>query len=207
MQKSPIISLAFLAAFPLVAVSPAWAEDSAAGSTDSTKTTTRHSDAEKAFKMIEGRTDRKLERCQAVEGKIKERLDNDSGHEKQHAEQYTKLVTAITNLIARGDTAGYDTAALASELTILKAKIATFNADKASYIAGLTTSKKDACAMPERDFKNAVINAHTELAVLFADVKDIQDYVKNTIRPTVVALKKAVKASASPTPSPSSATN
>jgi hypothetical protein len=154
--------------------------------------------SEEVFSKIEDRRDKKLDRCEAVETKLKERETEDNRLQGKHREQYTKLVDRITDLITRAKAGGYDTTALEAELVVLKAKIATFNTDKDSYIAALKASQDDVCGKSEGEFKDAVVGARTEREQLKDSAQAVHDYVKDTIKPTIRALKKALEPSPSP---------
>lgn len=196
MKKINFFSLIAITLLSLAAVAPVRAEDSTATKSD---TTTMHRDAESAFTKLGDSRDHKLASCTVVETKVKARVNHDNSLESAHSQQYSKLVTRLTDLISRAKAAGYDTTDLEANLATLKDKIATFTTDKAAYIAALKTSQTYVCGKSEGEFKDAIVGARTELAAVFADAKDIESYVKETIKPTVLALKKELAPTASPT--------
>jgi chromosome segregation ATPase len=163
--------------------------------------TEREQKAKDVFSKIDDDRTKVLTACKAVETKVQDRVSNDDKLQAKHDERYTELVTKVTDLISRAKTAGYDTTSLESDLVTLQAKVAQFKDDKSAYMNALKKSQDYVCGKSEGEFKDAIVAARADLAVVGADAKDIHDYVQNTIKPAVKALKKAVV----PTPSPTAA--
>jgi peptidoglycan hydrolase-like amidase len=202
MKKLTVFSL-LLVSLSFIAIQPALATDGQGDSSTPEAKTQRHSEAESAFSKLEDHRDKVIAGCQIITTKVAERLSKDKTKEAKHAEQYTELSTKVSDLISRAKSAGYDTSTLAAELVVLKTKVATFQADKATYITSLQSSQTDACGKSQGEFKDAIITAHTDLAAVFADAKSIHDYLNSTIKPSIKALKLSIQPTASPAASSS----
>jgi hypothetical protein len=146
--------------------------------------------AEESSKMGR-RAARTIARCDEIEARITQRIATMGERKGAHTEQYAKLQTKVGELITKAKAAGYDTTALEADLVVLKAKVTTFTAARDAEVAALEATQTSSCGGSEGEFKQKLTSSRTELKAVRAAVKDIHDYLKDTVRPAVLALRKS----------------
>jgi hypothetical protein len=135
------------------------------------------------------RIELKCKSAQGVITSVNKRSDS-AGTARINA--YTKLDTKLSGLITKVEAAGVDTTALKSEQTTLQTKITTFKTDLASYKQAVKDLADMDCKADPTAFKASLDSARDLREKLRTDVVDIRDYVKNTIKPTLQTVRKAL---------------
>jgi cytochrome c556 len=159
--------------------------------------------------MAEARAD---VRCTALTAQINAKLKLLQSHRDRHIKHYVKLHERLTMLMAKLDEKGYDTSLVKADLVALQQKIDQSKLDFEDVITKLEATKSLDCADAEGEFKAALQESREALEKFRLGIKDMHDFVKNTLRPHLTALrdqKPEASPSASPAPSvsPSPSTN
>jgi len=139
--------------------------------------------------------------CGAIETKIDEKITKFNTNQQGHVVAFGNLKTRITNLIARLDAKSIDTTKLKADQTQLNVLIEKFNTDYAAYIAKLQETQTSSCGKSSGQFRTTLKEARALLPVVRADIAAVKDYMNNTMKPDIVALRAQVAAKASATPS------
>jgi hypothetical protein len=196
------------AAVPMVV-----AESTAEQNTDTTTTTQKEAlreklekkKAELSIKLDEAEKQRIASRCSSAQGKVKSLSENVSGRVKVRQQAYLKLVEKLEALVPKLQAQGVDTAALESQIDVLKEKIAKFDADLALYRDGISDLKDVDCTTDPEAFQAALQAARTLRDALVDDALDIRNYVNNTIKETIKTIRQQLSAQESTTAEPSTA--
>lgn len=146
----------------------------------------------------------KCKPAQAVVGKLQTKFGNSVTKRTQAYEQLQKNLDGLIEKLKAKDV---DTATLESQITALKAKIATYSTDLTAYKDSLADLKEVDCAADPDAFQAALESARAAHQKLVADVVAIKTYVKDTIKPTLVTIRKSIETAASTSNSGSDATN
>jgi len=139
--------------------------------------------------------------CSTIETKIDEKITKFNTNQQGHVVAFGNLKTRITNLIARLDAKSIDTTKLKADQTQLNVLIEKFNTDYAAYIAKLQETQTSTCGKSSGQFRTTLKEARALLLVVKADVTAVKDYMNNTMKPDIEALRAQVAAKASATPS------
>jgi chromosome segregation ATPase len=141
--------------------------------------------------------------CTNTSKMIDTRISRFDTNKKKHVENYTKMKTALQQLITKLKAKGFDTSKLETDLTTLGDKITKFGTDYAAYIAKLGETKNFTCGQSQGEFKTALDTARDSLKTVNQDAVDIRNFYQTTVRPDIEALK-AQKPSGTPkAPEPS----
>jgi len=127
--------------------------------------------------------------CTAVENRIKgqiERFDNNKGF---HQQQFENLRNRVSKIVDRLKAKGFDTSDLTTDLATLDTKIAKFKTDYTTFIDKLRESQDLPCGESQGAFKDKIQESRDALKIVRADVKDIVDYYRNTIKPDLQKLR------------------
>ncbi len=108
---------------------------------------------------------------------------------------YTELQKNLDKLVEKLKTKGVDTATLESQITELKSKIDTYKTDLDAYKQTLADLKKVDCASDQDAFMAALDAARAARDKLISDVVGIKTYLKGTIKPTLVNIRKSLESS------------
>jgi chromosome segregation ATPase len=132
-------------------------------------------------------------RCENILKRVENRVDRYNANHEQREKEVLEATQRLSEVSARLKAAGLDTAALDSQLAILKTKKEKLLADKAAFINQLLEAKKNVCGKSEGVFKAEMQKAQELQKVVVADVKDVHDYMKNTVRKTIADLRTQAK--------------
>lgn len=102
---------------------------------------------------------------------------------------YTNLTDRLIKLEVKLAAKNVDTAELKSEITVLQNKIKTFDTDLTTYNQLVSDVRKMDCATDPAAFKASLEAARASLVKVHADAADIRAYVKDTIKPTLKAIR------------------
>jgi hypothetical protein len=129
------------------------------------------------------------ERCKRIQERVDSKIALFEEKKKSHVAVYENIKKRISSIIEKASAKGYDTSKLKSDLIVLEEKITTFTNDYASYLSKIKGSKNFTCRHSEGDFKGELVEARALLKTVHADAQDIRNYVANTIKPDIKALK------------------
>lgn len=131
------------------------------------------------------------QRCNMVTKGIDARIATFNTRHQTNLDAYykneAKLQTLINNLKADGK----DASELEADLKVLDVKIKAFNDQVLVVQANLETTKKYACGTSNGQFRESAKQAQDSRKVAINMAKDIRDYIQNTIKPDVAALREA----------------
>jgi len=136
-------------------------------------------------------------RCDLVRTRINARIrhfgvrrDNVFAHQK-------RMVERITEFINRLEEKGYDVSKVRSDLETLGGMIQIADSDYAAFVKELEEVKHFDCNDSQDAFKQALEEARAALAKYRSDVEAVSDFIKNTLRVDLQALREQ-----NPSPSP-----
>lgn len=107
---------------------------------------------------------------------------------------YKKVTTRLNDLITKLKANSIDTTALEAAQASLETKVATFNTDMSAYQQAMTDLRSLNCATDPVAFQAALTTARADRDKVRADAADIRDFVKNTLRPALQAVKEKLQA-------------
>lgn len=134
--------------------------------------------------------DRATQRCEQIKEKTRSRIEKFEGNNKYHQKNFNLIKQNIEEIVALFKEAGLNTANLESYLTILETKLAKLYADHAAFIVALEASEGVSCDNIESEIKGKFKIAKQEGEDIKADIIDVKNYYKDTIRPELISLKK-----------------
>lgn len=194
-------------AAPLIIIAPVLADNSSTtSSTGQTQTTTdtetdvkdnttleqrieKHKNDEK-IKLTTTETTKLLTRCKPAQAVIKNLGDHVNANVPERVKAYDELNQHLTDIISKLNDRGIDTTQLQAEQKVLAAKITTFKKDLATYKQALSDLNAMDCAKDPTGFKAALLATRALRQNLTTEIADIRTYVMNTIKPTLVVLRK-----------------
>ena len=132
-------------------------------------------------------------RCKASQVKVKVVQGRVAGFETHRGETYEKLLTRLTGLSEKLKAKGIDTTTYDAQVAELKAKVETYRTDLAKYHEAIDDLSAVDCAANTDGFKASLETARTLRAKVVADGQGIKSYLKDTLKPTLVALRTQVE--------------
>lgn len=212
------IMLAAMLMVPVVGTAMVSAEDSGSNSGSSTKTTTTKTedsvstsgtdsarDKAELTKRLQERKDKvktiltaaekvKIQsKCKNSQGKFSSLNGRIQGIGTTRGKVNTDLVSRLEDLSEKLKAKNLDTTTLNTQITELKAKVATYDKDLATYkqtVADLGTMD---CATDPTAFKASLETARQQLATVKQDAVNIRTYVNSTIKVTLQQLRDQLK--------------
>lgn len=131
-------------------------------------------------------------RCLAVQTNIAtlgQRLNNVQTKREQ---VYGGLLDKLTSLSSRLQNQAFNTEDLDANVSTLDAKIAKYKTTMKAYTQAVDDMTKIDCTEDPTSFTGALEEARTKHAELITQVRDIREYVINTIKPTLQQIKQAL---------------
>lgn len=139
--------------------------------------------------LEERRIQQKCKAAQTVLTNIHNRAEK---AQSRREEGYDKLVNRLNELEAKIAARGVDTTELKSQIQTLSEKTKTFNEDLKNYVQALDDMAKMDCSNDPTAFKATLEAGRTLREKLKKSAADIHNYVKETIKPTLVELRQAI---------------
>ncbi len=133
----------------------------------------------------------KCKPAQTVVKSVQERVNSGSGN---RTKAYGKITDHLSGLLVKLKAKGVDTTKLEQEINELKAKVAQHDTDLAAYKQAVSDLKLLDCATDPAAFKAALLAARADRDKVVKDVADIRAYLKDTIKPTLQAIRAALDA-------------
>lgn len=148
-------------------------------------------DREDKKELIEAKKeDRAIQRCEQIKEKTRSRIEKFEGNNKYHQKNFNLIKQNIEELVTLFGQEGLDTSILEGYLVILETKLSKLYADHDAFIVALEASAGLSCDNIENEIKGKFQLAKQEGTDIKADIIDIKNYYKNTIRPELISLKK-----------------
>ncbi len=140
-------------------------------------------------------------KCEAVTNHINARINNLNTRRDNHIEVYQSAHTRWVELAARLKTKGYDTSKLEADLSILETMVTQLSDDYKKFLDEAQASLTVDCTASTDQFRSKVTAAKQELATFRVRAKQVHDFIKNTIKSDLRALRQqAVKPQVHVTP-------
>lgn len=133
-------------------------------------------------------------RCKSAQGIIKKIEDSHKQPLVARQTRYENLVTKLSELRDKLKAAEIDTTALDAQLLVLDTKIATFNTELAALQQARVDLQALDCTADPAAFKASLEAARAQREKVVKAAADIRVYSKDTIKPNLVALRKALQA-------------
>lgn len=141
------------------------------------------------------------ERCAKIEERIKNRTEWFNNSKEKHTTVYANLLNRIDKFITRFDNFNAANATKIDPAKIQKLKddraqlvilIDNFKTSFSDYFTKLNGAKNFTCGHSEGEFKNALLDARTYLKSVHENAAAIRKYVRETILPDILAIKKEI---------------
>lgn len=129
------------------------------------------------------------EKCKAAQGKTSSVSGRINGLETSRAQVHVNMFNRLDKLTVKLEARGADTTQLKAELTVLAGKVDKFHADLAIYKQSVQDLEALECATDPEGFKAALLTARTNLETVKADAKDVQTFLKETIKPLLKSIR------------------
>ncbi len=133
-------------------------------------------------------------KCKASQGVISSVKGRVTGIITSRDNTYGELTERLTKLNDKLKSQGADTTQLQAQITVLTAKIETFHNDLDTYQLAVSDLSTMDCTADPAAFKASLESARKARDKVRADANDIRIYVKDTIKPTLQAVRKQLEA-------------
>ncbi|KKS78881.1 MAG: hypothetical protein UV54_C0048G0003 [Candidatus Beckwithbacteria bacterium GW2011_GWA2_43_10] len=140
-------------------------------------------------KLNSKQEERAGKRCELVNGRIDARIAKFNGKKDNVVSKQRKIKERLTKLADRLEQKGYDVSKVRSDLEILDEMVKTADLDYVAFIKELDETKQFDCGNAQGSFREALEQSKTALAKFRDDVKAVREFIKNTLRPDLKALK------------------
>ena len=151
--------------------------------------------AQAKLRLTTAQKNRLKTRCKNAQGVMAPVKARVQGIETGRSKVYNGIVDKLTDLSAKIQDRGLDTAELDVVITTLKEKVTTFNNDLVVYKQAVTDLIDMDCAADPEAFKASIEIARTALGKVNQDAQDIRTYVKDSIKPALVNIRGQLSAS------------
>jgi len=135
---------------------------------------------------IENRVEK---RCDVVNNRIDARIKRYEEHYNDVEARMAKITQRTSDFINRLETKGYDVLKVRSDLSTLEGMRTTRRNLYTAFINELKEVKQYDCADSEGAFKNALNESKTALTKWKDQIKLNREYIRNTLRPDLQALR------------------
>jgi hypothetical protein len=130
------------------------------------------------------------EKCKAAQTILSSYNTKIKNIDTKRAEVYNNIVSQLTTLVTNLKAKNIDTTQLQTEIDNLKTKIATFNMDVSNYQQDVSDASLADCVSDPTAFQASLQAARTDQLKVRQDAEEIRTYVNQTIKPTLVTIKK-----------------
>lgn len=134
------------------------------------------------------------DRCAKIQERIAERVANFDTIENKHMAVYINMQNRIQKFIDRLSADGVDTSKVQTDLTTLQTKITQFSTDYKTYLDALDSAKSFKCGDTDTattaDVRTTMQAARTALFTVHQDAVAIRTFMRTTVVPDILALKK-----------------
>lgn len=142
--------------------------------------------------------------CKKIETRTRERYQKYETSKAVHKQIYDKMNTKVETIIDKLKTDGQDVSVLKADLAQLETKLQKLYADHAALIQKMKEIETGVCASNKEDIGNKIKEIKQyRLETIKVDVADIRTFYSTVLRPDLVASIQKVKATTSPSATPS----
>ncbi len=128
-------------------------------------------------------------RCLAVQTNIKALNVRVETVQTKRGAAYEKILTKLEDLTVKLDAKAYDTTSLKENISTLSAKVDAYKAAMDDYSQAVEDLTVIDCAQDPTSFKAALEEARTQHEALVGSVRDIREFVLNTIKPQLQVIR------------------
>lgn len=132
-------------------------------------------------------------KCKAAQGKLSSVSGRSKGIETSRSKVHANIVKHLTGLSEKLKNKGADTTELDAAVVTLQEKITTFNDDLAIYKQAIADLETMDCIAEPDGFKASLDTARAALEAVKQDASDIRAYVKDTIKPLLQTIRRALE--------------
>lgn len=132
-------------------------------------------------------------RCVAAQALLKVKKSNNYSVHTARTDAYDKILSKLQELSATASAKGVDVTLLQTNITELQAKIAAFKTANTPYQLALTDLLAIDCKTDPIAFKAALEAARTKQTDVYNASQAIRTYLKETVKPTLITIKKALE--------------
>lgn len=136
---------------------------------------------------MENRVER---RCDIVNKRIDERINRYKQHSDDVEARMARVTDRMNEFVNRLESKGYDVSKVRADLTKLEEMRNTRRSLYTAFISELEETKQFDCGDSEGAFKTALSEARTALTKWRDQIKANREFIKNTLRPDLQALKE-----------------
>lgn len=137
------------------------------------------------------RQDERLgKRCEKVNAKIDAQINRFNANKEKITKQQENIIKRSTEFINRLKAKGYDVSKVQTDLETIAAMVKTADNDYVLFIQKLEQTKQLDCGQAQGSFRQTAEEARNLLKTFRTDAKEIKDFVRNTLRPDLKALKE-----------------
>lgn len=132
------------------------------------------------------------QRCERVTERVDYRIEGFDKNREKHVIRYRNIERRLEKLVSEFKKLNIDTTKLESEITEYKRLVETFLEKYNKFVDSIKGAKNYACDDKDNvnGFKNSVEQSKTYLREARESAKQIHLYYKDTLRPTILELKK-----------------
>lgn len=138
------------------------------------------------------RTELATERCARITAEIDRRVQKFTTSHTHRATQFEMIKTRVQEQITQLESKGIDTAKVKADLVIFDTKLRKLIADRDAYLAALHATKSPVCGQSQGEFAKALAAARAAQKLVLTDTQDLLDFVKNTLKPDLQALRPSI---------------
>jgi hypothetical protein len=131
-------------------------------------------------------------RCKSSQIVIAKRGNQVSKIRNNRQQKYDVLITRLTTLADKLKGKGLDVTNLESQITVLSSKINSFKTDVSNYHQALGDLSEMSCQLDVDLFHSSLVYARKLHKDLQTSSADINDNLKNEIKPTLLELRKSL---------------
>jgi hypothetical protein len=169
----------------------AMAGSAALARAESNATDTNNSD--KLTKWEEKKAQISEQRCKNIETRIETRINRYDNNQNRDVTVYANLKSRLDKLVERLKLRSLDTSKLETDLKTLDEKIAKAQTDYETFINGLKETQNLACGESQGQFSGKLGEARKVILTVRQDRIDIRNFLRNTIRPDIQALREKLR--------------
>lgn len=162
---------------------------------DATARTTRIANYKKDLKetLTTAAKTRLAERCVAAQALLKVKKSNNYSVHASRVEAYDKIAAKLQELSTAASAKGVNVAVLQANITELQIKIDAYKAAYTPYRLALSDLSAIDCKADAVAFKAALETARTKQTEVYDAAKAVRTYLKETVKPTIISIKKALE--------------
>lgn len=152
----------------------------------------RPTDVPRGPKIATEAAQRRLEnRCQAINSRIKAHLNNYSVRKDNHIAVFRAALERWQQLATRLKDRGLDTTKLEADLVTLDGLIDDLETDYTTFQTDMEQALSIDCDTADTSLKTQLQTGRTKLSEFRTQSKTVRDFIKNTIRADLLALRQA----------------